>query len=105
PYTFPQENGNRSEVRWVSVANLHGRGICAVGMPELNFSLQRYTVAQLEKARHTCDLCETGQRVWHLDYRQQGIGSASCGPALMPQYELRTEPFQFALRFQAKHAD
>lgn len=97
PYTFPQENGNRSEVRWVSVADLRGTGLRAVGMPELNFSLHRYPVEQFEKARHTPDLHAVGPLIWHLDYRQQGIGSASCGPALPSQYELRPEPFQFAL--------
>jgi len=100
PYTFPQENGNRSEVRWVSVANGRGTGLLAVGMPEVNFSLHRYTVEQLEKARHTYELSDAGQLIWHLDYRQNGIGSASCGPGVLPQYELLTNPFQFVLRLR-----
>jgi beta-galactosidase/beta-glucuronidase len=105
PYTFPQENGNRTEVKWVSVANSRGTGLLAVGMPELNFSLHRYTVEQLDKARHTYELKDSGQLIWHLDYRQNGIGSASCGPGVLPQYELRTEPFQFALRLRPFSAD
>ena len=100
PYTFPQENGNRSEVKWVSAANSRGIGLLAVGMPELNFSIHRYTVEQLEEARHTSELKDLGQLIWHLDYRQNGIGSASCGPGVLPQYELRTGLFQFALRLQ-----
>jgi len=100
PYTFPQENGNRSEVKWVSVGNSRGIGLLAVGMPELNFSIHRYTVEQLDEARHTSELQDSGRLIWHLDYRQNGIGSASCGPGVLPQYELRTEPFQFALRLR-----
>ena len=100
PYTFPQENGNRSEVKWVSVENSRGIGLLAVGMPELNFSIHRFTVEQLEEARHTSELKDSGQLIWHLDYRQNGIGSASCGPGVLPQYELRNEPFQFALRLR-----
>jgi beta-galactosidase/evolved beta-galactosidase subunit alpha len=96
-YTFPQENGNRSEVQWVGVSNARGTGLLATGLPELNFSLHRYTIEQLEKARHTYELSDSGQLIWHLDYRQNGIGSASCGPALPAQYELRSEPFQFSL--------
>jgi hypothetical protein len=69
-------------------------------MPELNFSLHRYTTEQLEKARHTYELSDAGQLIWHLDYRQNGIGSASCGPGPLPQYELQSEPFQFALRLR-----
>jgi beta-galactosidase/beta-glucuronidase len=100
PYTFPQENGNRSEVKWVSVENSRGIGLLAVGMPELNFSIHRYTVEQLDEARHTSELQDSGQLIWHLDYRQNGIGSASCGPGVLPQYELHTEPFQFALHLR-----
>jgi beta-galactosidase/evolved beta-galactosidase subunit alpha len=100
PYTFPQENGNRSEVKWVSAENSRGVGLLAVAMPELNFSIHRYTVEQLDEARHTSELQDSGQLIWHLDYRQNGMGSASCGPGVLPQYELRTEPFQFALRLR-----
>src|SRR5205823_11533271 len=80
-------------------------GLLAVGMPELNFSIHRYTVEQLDKARHTYELKDSGQLIWHLDYRQDGIGSASCGPGVLPQYELRTEPFQFALRLRPFSVD
>lgn len=97
PYTVPQENGNRAEVRWVRVEDAQGAGLLALGMPEMNFSIHRYTVEQLDEARHTYELRDTGQLIWHLDYRQHGIGSASCGPGVLPQYELRCEPFQFAL--------
>src|SRR5450755_1962585 len=99
-YTFPQENGNRFEVRWVAATNARGVGLLAVGMPELNFSLQRYTVEQLEKARHTYELRDSGQLVWHLDYAQNGIGSNSCGPDVLLQHQLLTKPFEFALRLR-----
>ncbi len=99
-YTFPQENGNRSEVRWVAVTDARGTGLLAIGMPELNFSLHRYTVEQLENARHTYDLRDSGQLIWHLDYAQNGIGSNSCGPDLLPQHRLLTKPFDFALRLR-----
>ena len=99
-YTFPQENGNRSEVRWVAVTNARGTGLLALGMPELNFSLHRYTVEQLENARHTYDLQDSGQLIWHLDYAQNGIGSNSCGPDVLPQHRLLTKPFDFVLRLR-----
>ncbi len=108
PYTFPQENGNRSEVKWVRVTNTRGSGLLAVaspGQPELNFSLHRYTTEQLEKARHTYELSASGHLIWHLDYRQNGIGSASCGPALPAHYELRNEPLQFTVRLQPFSVD
>ncbi|GHO79688.1 hypothetical protein KSD_74590 [Ktedonobacter sp. SOSP1-85] len=105
PYTMPQENGNRSEVRWVTVTNTRGVDLMAVGMPELNFSLHRYSVEQLEKAMHTYELSDSGRLIWHLDYRQHGMGSASCGPDVLPQYELLCQAFQFALRLSPYSRD
>jgi beta-galactosidase/evolved beta-galactosidase subunit alpha len=95
---YPQENGNRSDVRWVNVVNSRGTGLLAVGQPELNFSLQRYTVAEIERAKHTNELRQADHLIWHLDYQQRGIGSASCGPDVLPQHDLRNEPFSFSLR-------
>ena len=33
-----------------------------------------------------------------LDYRQNGIGSASCGPVLQKKYKLIDETIDFAIR-------
>ncbi len=100
PYTFPQENGNRSNVRWVTVTNQRGNGLLAVAMPLFNFSLHRYTTEQLEQARHTYELSDSGRLIWHLDQHQDGIGSASCGPGVQPQYELLSQPFHFMVRMR-----
>jgi beta-galactosidase/evolved beta-galactosidase subunit alpha len=105
PYTFPQENGNRSEVRWVTVANQRGNGLLAIGMPLLNFSIHRYTTEQLERARHTYELSDSGRLIWHLDQRQDGLGSASCGPGVLPQYELLSKPFHFIVRMRPYSRD
>lgn len=105
PYTFPQENGNRTDVRWMSAADRRGVGLLAVGAPTLNFSIHRFTAEQLEAASHTYELADTGQLILHLDHAQTGIGSASCGPGVLPQHELRTEPFAFSVRLQPFSAD
>jgi beta-galactosidase/evolved beta-galactosidase subunit alpha len=34
----------------------------------------------------------------NLDYRQNGLGTASCGPGPWAQYLLRPEEFRFAVR-------
>ena len=38
PYIRPQENGNKSDVRWVALTNGDGVGLLAVGMPLLDVS-------------------------------------------------------------------
>ena len=51
PYIYPQENGNRSDVRWISLADGAGMGLLAVGEPALNFSASRYTDQDVEARR------------------------------------------------------
>ena len=97
PYVFPQENGNRSEVRWVALADTRGMGLMATGNPTLNFSAHRFSTMDFEAARHTYDLKPRSEITLNLDYRHNGIGSASCGPRPWPQYILKPEEFRFAV--------
>jgi beta-galactosidase/beta-glucuronidase len=101
PYVFPQENGNRTDVRWVSLTSASGAGLLAVGEPLLNFSAHRFTTQDLERARHTCDLVPRRYITLNLDYAHRGLGSASCGPGPLPQYELPARRFKFAVRLRA----
>jgi hypothetical protein len=39
----------------------------------------------------------------HLDHRQHGLGSNSCGPPTLPQHALRPEPFAFGRGPRADH--
>ena len=105
PYVFPQENGNRMDVRWVSLTDLRGMGLLTIGTPTLNFSARRFTTDDLENARHTCDLIPRDEITLNLDYRQRGLGTASCGPGPLPQYELPPEEFRFAVRLVPFSAD
>jgi beta-galactosidase/evolved beta-galactosidase subunit alpha len=99
PYVFPQENGNRSDVRWVSLCNQQGVGLLAAGRPTLNFSAHRFTAMDLEAARHTIDLPRRDTVTLNLDLHQNGLGTASCGPGVLPQHRLQPGPFEFALQF------
>ncbi|MFZ2653974.1 MAG: glycoside hydrolase family 2 TIM barrel-domain containing protein [Victivallales bacterium] len=95
PYVFPQENGNRSDVRWVSFCDLRGYGFKICGMPMINFSAHYFTTMDLTEAKHTTDLPRRDEITVNLDYRQTGIGTASCGPGILPQYHLKAEKFDF----------
>ncbi len=97
PYVFPQENGNRSDVRWVTLSDARGMGFMAAGVPTLNFSAHRFSTMDFEAARHTFDLQPRSEITLNLDDRQNGIGSASCGPRPWDQYILKPEPFRFTV--------
>lgn len=100
-YVKPQENGNRTDVRWVSLTNAVGIGLLAAGHQELSFSAHRYTPLDLTNAKHTHELIERDEITWHLDFAHQGIGSGSCGPIPQRPYELyANDPFHYMLRLQ-----
>ena len=104
PYVYPQDNGNRTDVRWVSLTDTRGMGLLAV-MPCLNFSAHRFTTEDIEKAVHTCDLFPRDEITLNLDYQHHGLGSASCGPGVLPQYQLHPHEFNFAVRLRPFSVD
>lgn len=99
-YTFPQENGNRSEVRRVAFYDLHMAGLMVSGMPLVNFSAHRFSPEDFEKARHPYELKPRENIIAHIDWKVCGIGSGSCGPATAEPYLVPAEPFQFSMRFR-----
>ncbi|HEX2949898.1 MAG TPA: glycoside hydrolase family 2 TIM barrel-domain containing protein [Armatimonadota bacterium] len=105
PYVFPQENGNKGDVRWATITNLRGSGLLAVGQPLLNVSVHHYTPEDLTKARHTYELAKRHETIVNLDYALGGLGSNSCGPGPLEQYLLKPEAMTFAMRLRPFSVD
>jgi beta-galactosidase len=100
PYVFPQENGNRADVRWLRLTDAEGTGIRVDGDPAFDFTARRWTAAELEAARHTTDLVAGDLVHLTLDVAQHGLGSASCGPGVLPGYRLVPQKTEFILYFR-----
>jgi beta-galactosidase len=98
PYVFPQENGNRREVRWAEITG-DARGIRIEGEPTFDLTVRRWTTEDLAAARHTSDLVARDAVYVNVDHQQHGLGSASCGPGVLPQYELQPGPASWTVRF------
>jgi beta-galactosidase len=97
PYVYPQENGNRADVRWATITNDQGLGLRVQGEPTIDLTVRPWTSEQLDEARHPIDLVP-GDRLWvNLDRAQQGIGSASCGPGVLLAYRLDPAPVTFSV--------
>jgi beta-galactosidase len=73
-YSKPQENGNKTDVRWVALTNDTGVGLLVVGMPLLSVSAHHYTTEELEQASHSYKLARQSYVVLNLDYKQMGVG-------------------------------
>lgn len=100
-YEKPQENGNRTDTRWVSFVNAQGTGLFFTSMSEgdtFDFSAHRYSVMDLENAAHHADLVPRSDIVLHLDKAQNGLGSNSCGPRALPEHELKCKDMSFSLQ-------
>ncbi len=100
PYIYPQESGNHVDTEWVALTNLRGQGLLAIAQGPLEFSASRYATATLDSASHRHQLTAEPVIYLHLDYRQQALGSASCGPAPLSTYHLVAAPVTWSVRLR-----
>ena len=100
PYIFPQENGNKTDVRGTAVTDISGIGLLAIGMPLLNVSVHHYTTEDMANAKHTYELVRRDETIVNLDYAQAPLGSASCGPGPLTEYLLEPKPIAFSVRLR-----
>jgi beta-galactosidase len=73
-YMRPQENGNKTGVRWVKLTNAEGIGLMAVGSPTLNVTARHYTKADLENAAYTFQMKRQPETYLNLDWKLMGAG-------------------------------
>ena len=74
-YVRPQENGNRSDVRWASLTDDNGKGLLVKAIePRLNVSAWPYTQEDLEQAEHIHELPRREQITLNIDYTQRSVG-------------------------------
>jgi beta-galactosidase len=94
PYLMPQENGSRTQVRW---ASLGGR-LRLEGRPHFELTVRPWTSEALAAARHPIDLVADPDWLYvNADLAHQGLGSASCGPGVLPPYRLTPTPSTLTL--------
>lgn len=102
PYPVPQENGNHVQTRELTVSGGGMPRLRVEGMPEFDFTARRWTSHDLQRAAKPYELADSG-RVWlNIDHAQQGIGSASVGPALPEQYRVPRERTRWSVRLSVE---
>ena len=93
PYIRPQEHGNHTGVRSLTMEN----GLCFRSNGSFDCNVSHHSALQLMRAPHT-DVLHKEDTIIRVDYKDSGIGSASCGPELLEKYRLsekRIENFTF----------
>lgn len=111
-YIRPQENGNKTDVRWIAITDQSGNGLLFKGMPLLSvsahhnlledFESPRRTVGRFEDGepvvrRHTTDVKPRDLTSVNIDYKQMGVGGDdSWGAWTHEQYRLTAKEYSYS---------
>lgn len=94
-YLKPQENGSHCGCEYLNISDKQGPSITVCSENQFCFNLSHYTQEELTRKRHSFELEKSDETILCIDYKQSGIGSNSCGPELMNQYQLNENHFDF----------
>ena len=113
-YIRPQENGNKTDVRWMSIANKEGLGLQFIGLPLLSVSAHHQIMEDFESPartdgrvkegekmirRHTTDVVPRNLTSINIDYKQMGVGGDdSWGAWTHDQYRLKEKAYNYSFR-------
>lgn len=99
PYVMPQENGNRTDVRWMFLADQQENGILVVADSLLSMSAWLYTEKNINEAKHTNELKKSGFITLNIDLIQMGIGgNDSWSPVAQPieKYQIPAKNYSYS---------
>ncbi len=96
PHVMPQENGNKTDVRWVKIMS-DKSSVCFAGMPLINFNIQDYSDEALNESKSTHKLKRGDKTYLHIDFRQMGIGGDdSWSPKVHREFLLNNHEYYFS---------
>lgn len=89
-YVKPQENGNRTGVRWTALTNEEGTGILVSSDSEMEAGALHYRAEDLAAYRHPYQVPKLRDTILTVDLVQRGLGNASCGPGPLGSYIIQS---------------
>ena len=101
PYIRPQECGNHIDTDWLKIASKN-LSLFVDSKNPFQFSALHYSIEQLDKAEHSFEIEPLDETDLLINYKVQGIGSQSCGPALQNKYKITDREIQFEFRVWCK---
>ena len=89
-YVRAQSNGNREDIRSLSISNTDNNGLKITALNKLNFCALHYKDQDAWNAIHdfTLKTLEKPEVYLSLDCIQQGVGNSSCGPLTLAKYQI-----------------
>lgn len=115
PYVRPQEFGNRTDVRWISLTDIDGCGLEASGSEPLSSGAWKFDPADLEfrpdirgstsasglvpvPSGHGSELVPADFITWNIDFRQMGLGGdTSWGRRVHEEYTIPAVKYRFII--------
>ena len=88
-FVRPQTMGNHDGASWLTLTDAAGRGVLVSAPTPIAFTALHFAEEDLDGPRHPTDLVPRQDVVLSLDCATLGLGSASCGPRPLPQFETR----------------
>jgi beta-galactosidase len=98
-YVVPMEYANRTDVRWMQLADQQKTGLLVVADSLLSMSAWPHTEQNIQMARHTNKLKDAGFVTLNIDLAQMGVGgntSWDAQAAPIDQYQLPSKPYSYS---------
>lgn len=107
-YIRPQESGNKTDARWISVSDTNGRGILITGAQPLSFSAMNVSAESIDPGKtkaqkHTNDVHPEDKVYLQIDLAQRGVGGDDSWGALPhEQYRLLADKYSYTYTISLK---
>lgn len=102
-YVMPQENGNRTDVRWLKLESEQGGLLVSGAGNLLNFNVQDYADSDLYDSRTTHRLERGGKTFLHVDMAQMGLGGDdSWSPRVHREFVLANKVYRYGFTLKGE---
>ena len=100
-YVRTQTMGERTDTRWITFSSEDCRTVTFTADGTFDFSALHFKDIDLYRVKygHDLDKVRRSEVVLNLDCRMAGVGNASCGPDLLPQYRIAPDQ-TYSYRFR-----
>ena len=96
-FAKPQENGNKENVRYIALTDNGGNGLMVASSTEMSATVGHWRAEdiytdQRHRKLHPYEVPMVKENVVCIDAANRALGNNSCGPDVLPKYELLTKP-------------
>jgi beta-galactosidase len=97
-YSRPQENGNKVDMRWMSLLNTKGHGLKFLADQNfLSGGAKFYSTEAIENAKYSFELERSPNVIVNLDHAQLGVGgNDSWGSIALKPYQIKKQKYSYS---------